>query len=189
MSAFDGAQIRSALEHQNRIIRPFSPDDSIADLTALLHRAYKPLLDMGLRYLATHQSEDVTRARIAKRRCFVAVSGDRVVGTVSYGFPDPWPGVPWFSQPGVASVGQFAVEPELQRNGIGGSLLSFVEDLARQDGVEELSLNTAEPAHHLIAYYEKRGYRVVDTTDATMPNYRSVIMSKRLGPGSRGKQG
>jgi len=96
---------------------------------------------------------------------------------------------PWFSRPGVASVGQFAVEPELQRNGIGGSLLSFVEDLARQDGVEELSLNTAEPAHHLIAYYEKRGYRVVDTTDATMPNYRSVIMSKRLGPGSRGKQG
>jgi hypothetical protein len=37
-------------------IRPLRDDDSISDLTALLHRAYKPLLDMGLRYLATHQS-------------------------------------------------------------------------------------------------------------------------------------
>ena len=177
MNGPDQAPVRRTLNHT---IRPFSPEDSIADLTTLLHRAYKPLLEMGLRYLATHQSEDVTRARVAKRKCFLAVSGDRVVGTVSYGFPDPWPGVSWFSRPGVASVGQFAVEPELQRNGIGGSLLSFVEDFARREGAEELSLNTAEAAHHLIAYYAKRGYRIVDTTDATMPNYRSVIMSKRL---------
>ena len=180
MSGRNAPPVRSATQHHHHTIRPFSSDDSVANLTTLLHRAYRPLLDMGLRYLATHQSEEVTRARIAKRQCFVAVIGDRVVGTVSYGFPAPWPGVPWFDRPGVASVGQFAVEPELQRNGIGSSLLSHVEALARRDGAEELSLNTAEPAHHLISYYAKRGYRVVDTTDATMPNYRSVIMSKPL---------
>ena len=162
------------------MIRPLEASDSIADLTDLLHRAYKRLLDMGLRYSATHQSEDVTRSRISGGVCLVATVNGRVIGTVTYAFPSPWPGVPWFDQPGVAGVGQFAVDPELQGQGIGSALLKRVEQLAREDGVTELSLNTAEPAHHLIAYYEKRGYRLVDHTDATMPNYRSVILSKRL---------
>jgi GNAT superfamily N-acetyltransferase len=161
-------------------IRPLDDDDSIADLTALLHRAYKRLLDMGLRYLATHQTEDVTRRRITAGRCFVAVAGDRIVGTINYAFPYHWPGVAWFDQLGVAEFGQFAVEPQLQGTGIGSALLAHVEQLARGDGAAELSLNTAQPAQHLIAYYMKRGYRVVDYTDATMPNYRSVILSKRL---------
>jgi ribosomal protein S18 acetylase RimI-like enzyme len=77
-------------------------------------------------------------------------------------------------------VNQFAVEPELQRNGIGSALLDHVEQRAVRDGARELSLSTAEPAAHLIAYYEKRGYRHVDRTDQTMPNYRSVILSKRV---------
>ena len=88
--------------------------------------------------------------------------------------------MPWFDRPGVAAVSQFAVEPDVQGLGIGSALLARVEELARADGVVELSLNTAEPARHLVAYYEKRGYRLVDHTDATMPNYRSVILSKCL---------
>jgi len=135
---------------------------------------------MGLRYLATHQTEEVTRARIARGVCLVATMNERIIGTVTYAYPSRWPGVPWFDQPGVAGVGQFAVEPNQQRQGIGSALLERVEQLAREDGVTELSLNTAEPARHLIQYYEKRGYRLVDHTDATMPNYRSVILSKRL---------
>lgn len=161
-------------------IRPLRQEDSLADLTDLLHRAYRRLLDMGLQYLATRQPEEVTRRRIGKGKCFVAVSGTRIIGTVTYCFPPSWPQVPWFNQPGVASVGQFAVEPSLQRNGIGSALLTHVERLARDEGVKELSLNTAQPAEHLIAYYTKRGYRHVDDTDETLPHYRSVILSKRV---------
>ena len=170
-------------------IRPFSDDDSIAALTDLLHRAYKRLLDMGLQYLATLQSEDVTRRRIAEGQCFVAVLNDRVIGTVTYCFPASWPGVPWFNQPGVASVGQFAVEPDLQRHGIGSALLRHVELIAQDEAAEELSLNTAQPAQHLIAYYTKRGYRCVDYTDVTMPRYRSVILSKKLNTQPSGSAG
>lgn len=43
------------------VIRPLDPADSIAELTALLHRAYAPLLAQGLRYVATHQDETTTR--------------------------------------------------------------------------------------------------------------------------------
>lgn len=44
-------------------VRRLLPADSIPDLTHLLHRAYARLAAMGLRYMATHQSDEVTRER------------------------------------------------------------------------------------------------------------------------------
>ena len=167
-------------------IRPLAESDSLAELTDLLHRAYKRLLDMGLRYMATSQDEERTRKRITGGTCLVAAIDGRLVGTICYQRSAPWEGVNWFSLPHVAEVGQFAVEPKLQRNGIGSALMERVEDMARADGATELALSTAEPATHLIAYYMKRGYRIVEWTDATQPNYRSVIMSKTLLKWSRG---
>ena len=45
-------------------LRKLAVSDSLLDLTHLLHRAYARLAAMGLRYMATHQSEQVTRERI-----------------------------------------------------------------------------------------------------------------------------
>ena len=162
-------------------IRPLEDSDSITDLTDLLHRAYKPLLDMGLRYWATHQTEADTRKRISGGTCLVAVKDGRVIGTVSYRRRASWDGSPWIERPEVATVGQFAVEPDLQKKGIGSALMFEVEKLAASEGATELALSTAEPATHLIAYYTKRGYRFIEHTDATLPQgYRSVILSKAL---------
>jgi GNAT superfamily N-acetyltransferase len=161
-------------------IRPLAESDSLAELTDLLHRAYKRLLDIGLRYVATSQDEERTKGRIAGGVCLVAVIDGKLVGTICYHRSAPWAGVDWFNLPHVAEVGQFAVEPGLQRNGIGSALMEQVEEMARADGATELALSTAEPATHLINYYEKRGYRIVERTDATQPNYRSVVMSKTL---------
>ena len=137
---------------------------------------------MGLRYVATSQDDAQTKKRIAGGTCLVAVWRDNVVGTVCYHRSAPWPGVTWFDLSYVAEISQFAVEPAFQRNGIGTALMDRVEGMARADGATELALSTAEAATHLIAYYTKRGYRIVEHTDATQPNYRSVIMSKTLHP-------
>ena len=60
------------------------------------------------------------------------------------------------------------------------------EQLALAAGAEELALSTAEPAAHLIDYYTKRGYHLVEYTDATRnQGYRSVILSKPLSPHQR----
>jgi hypothetical protein len=58
-------------------------------------------------------------------------------------------------------------------------LLRLVEERAQADG-EFIALDTAEPATHLIRYYEKRGYRFVQHQQWEKVNYRSVILSKRL---------
>jgi len=174
------AQLAGSMDTENILIRELQDSDSIEELTVLLHRAYKRLLDMGLRYWATHQTVDDTRTRIAGGKCLVAVLNGRIVGTVTYQYPPRWRDTPWYMRADVACVSQFAVEPDCQRRGIGGALMTRVEALAIHDGAAELALSTAEPAVHLVDYYARRGYRLVEHTDATLPHYRSVILSKRL---------
>jgi GNAT superfamily N-acetyltransferase len=162
------------------VIRRLDPADSITDLTDLLHRAYRPLAEAGMRFLATHQDEEVTRRRIAKGECYVAVREGRVVGTIVFRDPAATTGCPYYERPGVSCLNQFAVEPELQKHGIGSALMDAVEARAREVGATEIALDTAETATHLIRYYSGRGYRIVDTTRWEVTNYRSVVMSLHL---------
>jgi GNAT superfamily N-acetyltransferase len=161
-------------------IRPLAPEDSISVLTALLHRAYAPLAAQGLRYLATHQSDDVTRDRVALGQCFVVLAGDALVGTILFRPAVNTKGSPWYNRPDVASIGQFAVEPSLQSRGLGLRLVTTAEQHARAKGVAELALDTAEPATHLIDWYTRLGYRFIEHAQWGHTNYRSVILSKTL---------
>jgi GNAT superfamily N-acetyltransferase len=163
------------------VVRPLEPSDSIAELTALLHRAYASLAEQGFRFWATQQSENDTRKRISDGHCYVAVMQGKIVGTITLRRRERTKGSPWYDRPDVASFGQFAVEPEFQRRGIGLALLNQVERRAREEGVVELALDTAEGASALIEMYSKLGYRFIEHVDwRPDTNYRSVILSKRL---------
>lgn len=160
-------------------IRPWLQTDCVAHLTDLLHRAYKPLAGMGLHFVATHQTEKTTRFRI-RYGCFVAELDGQIVGTIAYQPPGTNFGCLWYDRNVIAYFGQFAVEPALQRTGIGCQLIAHVENVAREDGACELAFDTSEHATHLIEYYRKRGYRFVQHVTWDEVNYRSVVMSKRL---------
>jgi GNAT superfamily N-acetyltransferase len=162
------------------IIRPLSDSDSLKALTELLHRAYAPLAEMGLKYVATYQSVETTRERISGGVCFVAEREGRIVGTIKYSPPGRGRGSPWMLRPEVAHISQFGVERTLQRQGIGDLLMDHVEAFARNNGDVELALDTAKPAVHLIRWYRRRGYRFIEEVDWEITNYVSVVMSKRL---------
>jgi len=161
-------------------IRPLLPTDSLVELTQLLHRAYAGLAAMGLRYMATHQSVEVTRSRVENGECFVALTDGAVCGTIVFKNTERTRGCPWYDRPDVASFGQFGVDPLLQAAGIGRRLMALAEERARVSGASEIALDTAEPAHHLIGWYTRLGYRHIEYADWKHTNYRSVIMSKTL---------
>ncbi len=161
-------------------IRALTPEDSLEELTALLHRAYKQLADMGLRYLATHQDVATTRRRVANGHCFVAVKDGRMVGTITYNPPGVAKGSPYIEKEGVGHLQQMGVEPELQRQGIAKALMSHAENFARENGVFEISIDTAETATHLISWYERIGYEFKEHIQWDVTNYRSVVMGKKL---------
>ncbi len=162
-------------------IRPFiESSDSAEELTELLHRAYKRLADMGLNFIATFQSVEYTRSYFRKGQCFVLTSGEKIEGTIFYQT------VMWDDAPEIYKdqdsvlVGKFAVEPSLQKLGLGEKLMDFVECYAVKNGKKRVVLDTSEKALHLIEYYTRRRYKFIENWQWPDVNYRSVIMSKEL---------
>ncbi len=154
--------------------------DDINAITELLHRAYAPLAQAGLHYVASHQSTDVTRRRLDKGDTIVAVADGGIVGTVTLARTSSTRGSSFYDRPDVASFGQFGVDPAFQGTGVGSTLLALVEALAVERGVGELALDTSEQAEHLIRFYTSRGYRFVECVRWPDVNYRSMILAKAL---------
>ena len=162
------------------MIRPLAAHDDFVELTGLLHKAYGELARMGFRYMATHQSPEITRERCEHGTTFVVEFDGKLVGTITFYDPGQTGGSPWYDRDDVCSFGQFAVEPDLQRSGIGKQLMDTVELLAAESGASEIACDTAEGAEHLIGLYARRGYRIVGKADWTETNYESVILSKEI---------
>lgn len=164
-------------------ISPFSADDSVEELTELLHRAYHPHAVQGMQFRACHQSAEVTRQRISSGECYVAKECGVLIATILYCRALPHSSCEWYQQPGVSSFGQFAVAPERRGRGLGRLLLEWVEAKAKDEGARELAVDFAEGATDLIEYFNRRGYRHVGKVqweDMTCP---SVVLSRNLQAG------
>ncbi|AFQ49669.1 GNAT family N-acetyltransferase [Burkholderia cepacia] len=176
------------------VVRRFDPAfDSYARLTALLHRAFARLGAMGLNCTCVDQDEGVTRRRAEAGECYVAVSGGRVVGTMTLYATDSSSACSLYRHDGVASVRQVAVDPDWQGGGIGATLLAFAGQWAALRGYSLLALDTPHPASHLLAFYRAQGFDVVDIVRFAGKRYDSAILCKRpvvllarcMSPGSR----
>jgi len=168
-------------------IRRLEAGDSLAELTALLHRAYATLGAMGFNYTAVDQNVATTRERIGSGECYLAFIGQRTVGTLLLGpVAEIQLSCEWYCRPGVWTIGRFGVDPDLRGQGIGSELLAFAERRAESLGAAEAALDTAEGAEHLLEFYGKRGYRRVGHVQWEGKNYRSVVLSKALS--TAGKQ-
>lgn len=137
---------------------------------------------MGLNYVAATQNAAITRKRIAAATtCLIAYTAHDLVGTVCYyAGSHGTDGPDRYALAGVAHFGQFAVVPRLQGSGVGSALLDVVEQRALADGKSELVCDTAELATDLIAFYQRRGFRIVERHRWPHARYISVVLSKRL---------
>jgi len=155
-------------------------DFLVEPLTELLHTSYAPLLERGMRYLATHQTPEVTRKRLLEGESYLGIKDDQLIATVTLKSRREVCRTRWYTQSGIFHFGQFAVHPDFQGQGIGSRLMDMLEGRARDLGATELALDTSEHAEDLIYMYTKRGYRRVETVQWEETNYRSVILSKTL---------
>ncbi len=121
-------------------IRRLDTNDSLAELTDLLHRGYRQLLEMGLRYTATYQDEQKTASRIAGKECYVGVLNDNLVATITLDPPGTTEGCPYYERRDVSSFYQFCVASELRGQGLGRFLIQFVERRAIQLGATEMAI-------------------------------------------------
>jgi GNAT superfamily N-acetyltransferase len=162
------------------LIRSLDSRDSFAELTDLIHRSYAPLAAAGLRFLGSHQDEATTRERCGRGECWVVEKAGRIIGTITWRHDPSKIDPTYYQQAGVAVFGQFAVDPNVQRSGIGSRLLSHAETRARESGFVEMACDTAAGAEGLVAFYLRRGYRVVGSHRWEATNYESMLLSKAL---------
>ena len=80
------------------------------------------------------------------------------------------------TEEGELKLRQMAVKDDLQGTGIGASIISFAENLARDRGFGKMVMNARDSA---VGFYEKLGYKVVGDafTEVNLPHHK---MEKRL---------
>jgi GNAT superfamily N-acetyltransferase len=133
-----------------------------------------------MKFYASHQDVSVTKSRCQRGETFIAEWEGKLVRTITLSPPGAIGGCEWYERPDVATFGQFAVEPDIQKQGTGSRLMDRAEQRARELGAAEIACDTAEGAHNLIEYYRKRGYRLVGKANWPVVNYESVVLSKSL---------
>lgn len=167
-------------------IRPLAPGDSIAALTALVHRAYAPLAAAGMNFTAASQTEAMTVGRIGDGHCLLALQGDTLLGTVTVArahdaHRHPWARASaWLLRDDVAHLFQFAVDPPAQCGGLGHALMQAAEAHSLASGRRAVVLDTALPALHLRQRYARAGYAEQHELQWHGKTYRSVLMVKPL---------
>lgn len=162
-------------------VRRLRSSDSFDELTALLHRAFGPLGRIGLPCGCVDQSVEVTRRRARRGECYVALDGDRLVGTMTLEGPDSGSGCETYRRSHVASLHQFAVDPVAQRQGCGEAMLHLAQRRARELGYCTLALDTPSRATHLLRFYQSQGFRPIAEFRRPDKPYWSTVLAKTVG--------
>lgn len=167
--------------HDKIQLRRLQAQDCLEHLTGMLHRAFSLMGEMGIPCSCVNQSAEVTRQRVSRGDCFVALSDGVVVGTITLYAPDNASESSYYRDERVASIRQLGVDPALQGLGVGTALIRLAERWARRRGYSCLALDTPEAAGHLIEYYRRQGFHLRESLQFSGRPYRSVTFTKTLG--------
>ncbi len=146
----------------------------IPALRKLLNSAYKKLADMGLNFNASFQDEELTANGILDGRTFILEIKGKLIGTMKLRNRNVLDDRPCLY------LGCFAVDPEMQGQGLGLYLLKLAEKLAEREGCRSIQLDTAQSAYHLVKFYQDYGFKIMKPTYYEGKTYCSWILEKSL---------
>lgn len=164
----------------NLVIIPKPDYISYEEITELLHAAYSERVAQGLYYPAAMQTAQQTRKRVGDGVCLVALMDKKLVGTITYKlFKKPNKTV-LKKDKSYCIISQFATHPNLRNQGIGTKLWEHVKNIASNDELDAIYLDTAEPTKKLIDWYLHLGCEKVGYISHPHTNYFSVVLRKRI---------
>jgi len=119
---------------------------------------------------ARTETAETVRHRLLKGGAVLADAGGEPAGFAFFELQD-----------GLLYLGRLSVPPTFRNKGIGSKLLEYVEERARTSGAAGVRLGVRLQLPHLIARYERKGYRVTKyMTHAGYAQPTFVFMEKRF---------
>jgi GNAT superfamily N-acetyltransferase len=170
----------TALEREVEI-RRVSAEDSKEEINRLFHTSHALLADVGLRRFWIDELMGEGSPENPKGELYLALDEKgRAIGGIVFFDAENTRGCPFFNRPNVASIGPFAIMPEFQGHGLGGAMLSFVEDRAQESGAEDVAVDIAPEATGQLQKFLQRGYRFAENTRWPGSEKRCVVLAKKL---------
>lgn len=128
-------------------VRTASEEDADR-IVALVNAAFE--VERSMRASGNRTSPAGVRDEMQRGVFFVAEQNGKIVGTVFARITDT-----------TGYFGMLAVDPALQKSGIGRALREHVESYCKTRGCTVMTLRTGDFRTELLPYYTRAGYRVV----------------------------
>jgi len=124
--------------------------------------------------MASDYSNDQWRTMATQRCFFLAERNASVVGMISGGLNDEYPGTRWM-------YGMY-VTPSARGSGVAALLVAAVEGWAREEGASELFLDVTSSVARARAFYTKMGFALTGErhTMTRKPTLELVMMRRSL---------
>ena len=164
---------------QSNIIVIEKPDSlSFDNIHDILWRANEENRKAGFVLATSQLSPEKLQSRIGEKgKCFVALEGEKVVGTISVRIIHR---NKWYYKGSIPDYMLAAVLPEYQGKHINSMLAQRVFDFAKNNGYKAIELDTAENNTRAINIYKHQGFELVDYLSKTGVDHYSVVMVKWL---------
>lgn len=137
-------------------IRKAGIDDVEAIYNITKEAFYKYATDAGisLKLDALNETREDILRDINSKEVFIALADGVPVGTIRVEI----------KADGTAFISRFGVMPKNHKNGIGRSIISFVDDYLTSKQIKKACLYTASKHRDLICFYYKMGFYIDHTT-------------------------
>lgn len=125
-------------------IRKARPDE-LEEICALVRRAVVRMNALGNpQWGQDYPTQDHYRADAERGELYAALSGPRIAGVacINTRQAPEYAGVPWTTASPAVVIHRMAVDPCMQRQGVGRSLFRFAEALALRQGVQAMRIDT-----------------------------------------------
>lgn len=123
-------------------------------------------------------SSEQLEERIGKNgKCFIALYGGKIVGTLSVRFVER---NTWYAQGIIPDYILAGILPEYQGMHINTMLSNKVFDYSKDKGFDRIELDTAEKNKQAIKVYKHLGFRLVDFKAFSGADHYSVVMIKNF---------
>ena len=144
----------------------------------VLWRANEGNREAGFILKTSQLAPEKLQSRIGEKgKCFIALDGDKVIGTISVRIVNRRK---WYYKGDIPDYMLAAVLPEYQGKHINTMLAQKVFEFAILNGYKAIELDTAEENIHAIDVYKHQGFELVDYLAKSSLDHYSVVMVKWL---------